>query len=66
LDETITIADLVEEIYLNAFEQFARRPQGLLPGQWFESLIDPSVQALLRSPDEEFENISLARSLMEA
>jgi ribosome-associated translation inhibitor RaiA len=65
LGESVTIADLVEEVYLNAFEQFTRRPQGVLPGQWFESLIDPSVQALLQSPDEEFENISFARSLME-
>jgi hypothetical protein len=39
-----------------------------LPGQRFERLIDPSVQALLQSPDDEFENISIsfAGSLMEA
>jgi hypothetical protein len=65
LGESITISDIVEEIFLNAFDQYARRPKNLLPGQWFESLIDPSVQALLQSPDEEFENISFAKSLTE-
>ena len=64
LGDSITIADIVEEVFLNAFEQFPQRPQEVPPGEWFEGLIDVSVQALLQSPDEEFANISFARSLL--
>lgn len=65
LGDSITIADIVEEVFLNAFEQFAQRREDVPPGEWFEGLIDSSVQALLQSPDEEFANISFARSLLE-
>jgi ribosome-associated translation inhibitor RaiA len=63
LGQDIKIADLVEEVFLNAFEQFANRPHEVPPGDWLQELIDPSVQALLGAPDEEFANISFARSL---
>jgi ribosome-associated translation inhibitor RaiA len=65
LGDSITIADIVEEVFLNAFELFPERPEDVPPGAWFEGLIDSSVQALLQSPDEEFANISFARSLLE-
>ena len=66
LGDNFTISDIVEEIFLNAFEQYPSRPSEVPPGVWFEGLIDPSVQALLQSPDEEFANISFARSLLES
>ncbi len=65
LGETVTISDIVEDVFLNAFDQFSRRPDEVPPGDWLESLIDPSVQALIQSPDEEFANISFARALLE-
>ncbi len=65
LGDSITITDIVEEIFLNAFEQFPERRHDVPPGKWFEGLINSSVQALLQSPDEEFANISFARSLLE-
>lgn len=65
LGQDVKIADLVEEVFLNAFERFPRRPHEVPPGDWLEELIDPSVQALLQTPDEEFANISFARSLRE-
>jgi len=57
-----TIADVVEEVFLTAFETFDDRPQGLRFGDWVDSLIDPAVKQLLRHP-EELESVSLARTL---
>jgi ribosome-associated translation inhibitor RaiA len=61
----LAIGDLVEAVYLNAFEQFTRRPTGLRLSDWLESLMDPSLKALLRYPDRERENASLARTVRE-
>jgi hypothetical protein len=65
LGDTIMVSDVVEEVFLNAFDRFETRSQNVPPGQWFESLIDPSVQALIQSPDEEFARISFARDSLE-
>ena len=62
LDQPISASDIVEEVFLNAFSRFHSRSHDVPPGQWLESLIDPSVQALLQSPDEEFERIRFSRS----
>jgi hypothetical protein len=61
----LRIGDLVEEVYLNAFEQFARRPTDIRLSEWLDRLLNPSLQALLRHPDAERENISMARTLRE-
>lgn len=58
------LADIVEEVFLNAFDRFADRPRNTPPGGWLESLIDPSVQALLQSPDEEYERIQFSKLVM--
>jgi len=61
LGEELTISEIVEEVYLNAFDQFATRPVVRL-GEWLESLIDPSVQLLLKQPDDEKANLSFIQS----
>src|SRR5262249_29491830 len=61
----LLLGDLVEEVYLNAFEGYPRRPTTVRFSEWLEGLIDPSLKALLRHPDEERENISLARTVRE-
>jgi ribosome-associated translation inhibitor RaiA len=66
LGKGLTLADFVEEVFLNAFERYPRRPAGLALGEWLESLIDPSIKALLDHPDEEKQNISFARTVTEA
>jgi ribosome-associated translation inhibitor RaiA len=63
LGKGLTVADFVEEVFLNAFERYQHRPTGMALGEWLESLIDPSVRALLDHPDEEKENISFARTI---
>ena len=65
LGSAVSVSDVVEEVFLNAFEHFAARSHHVSPGDWLESLIDPSIQALLQSPDEEFERISFSRSTFE-
>jgi ribosome-associated translation inhibitor RaiA len=65
IDVRLTIDDVVEEVFLNAFDQYDNR-QGVVPvGEWLESLIDPSVKALMRHPDQELENINWARTVSE-
>lgn len=66
LGATFTLDDLVEEIFLNAFEHFHERPQQMRLGEWLEELIDPSVKALLKNPDIEQENIEAVRTLRES
>jgi len=61
----LAIGDVVEEVYLNAFERFGRRPTEVPFHEWLEELIDLSVRLLLRNPDEEAENASLARTVRE-
>ncbi|MFM8572877.1 MAG: hypothetical protein ACKOAU_14885 [Pirellula sp.] len=62
---SITISDLVEEVFLLAYERFHQRPHDVPPGTWIEGLIDPAVQTLLQSPDEEYANISFSRAILE-
>jgi len=61
----ILIGDLLEEVYLNAFEGYGKRPKDVSLSEWLDSLLDPSLRLLLKYPDEERENASLARTLRE-
>ena len=56
------IADVVEEVFLMAFDQYGRRPKDLLFGDWLERLIDPAVKLLRDHTEEELENIQFVRS----
>lgn len=62
----ITLADLVEEVFLNAFERYDERPGSVRLGNWLEDLIDPSIKLVMEHPDEELENIRFARTLRES
>ncbi|HEY8505870.1 MAG TPA: hypothetical protein VIL46_14900 [Gemmataceae bacterium] len=57
------IADLVEAVFLNAFEGYDGRPRDVRFGRWLETLIDGSLKGLLRNPDEELDNVRFARTL---
>jgi len=65
LGDDFQIDDILEEVYLNAFEQFPKRSHDVPPGDWLTHLIDPSVQTILRSTDDEYANISFVRSSLE-
>ncbi|MEM9586070.1 MAG: hypothetical protein AAGA03_02210 [Planctomycetota bacterium] len=64
-ESAIPASDVVEEVFLNAFDQFDSRSHSVPPGDWLDSLINPSIQALLQKPDEEFEQICYSSSLMQ-
>jgi hypothetical protein len=59
----LAIADVVEAVFLNAFEGYDRRPPKVRFGRWLETLIDGSLKGLLQNPDEELESVSFARTL---
>lgn len=59
----LAIADVVEAVFLNAFEGYDERPGNVRFGRWLETLIDGSLKALLQNPEEELENVSFARTL---
>jgi hypothetical protein len=62
----LRIGDVVEEVFLNAFERFGRRPVEVPLNQWLDELIDPSVKTVLRHPDDVGENASMARTVRDA
>jgi hypothetical protein len=64
--DELRLGDLLEEVYLNAFEQYGDWPTAVPFHQWLEGLIEPSLQEFLRHPDEVRENASMVRSLREA
>jgi ribosome-associated translation inhibitor RaiA len=66
LGDGLLISEVVEEVFLNAFDQYGSRPESLRLGQWLENLIDPSLQSLLRDGGEEKENLSFIQSAKEA
>ncbi|QDT17121.1 hypothetical protein [Alienimonas californiensis] len=65
IGETLPVADIMEEVYLTAYDQFLERPTEMRLGDWLEGLVDPGIRNLLRHPDEEAEEISFARTLRE-
>ncbi len=65
LGSDLSLADIVEEVFLNSFEKYDERPESVRFGQWIEDLIDPSIKAVLRDPVGELENIEFARTMNE-
>ena len=64
--EGLLIGDLVEEVFLNAFERYDERSGDETLRDFLDDLLDPSLQAMLRSPAEERANVRWARSLRTA
>lgn len=64
LGHDLRIGDLVEEVYLTAFETFPDRPTHLRFHEWLDSLLDPALRELLENPDES-EAASFARTVRE-
>ena len=66
LGQRFDLADITEEVFLNAFQRYDEHPREVPFGDWLEKLIDPSVKVLSEDTDEELANISFARSVVEA
>jgi hypothetical protein len=56
------IADLVEEVFLLAFERYPDRPTHLTMHEWLDSLIDPAVKSFWYDPDDR-DAVSFAKTL---
>jgi len=63
IGDDLRLADMVEEVFLNAFERWDDRPREVRLGEWLEQLIDPSVRLLAEHPSRELENIEFVRSI---
>jgi hypothetical protein len=61
----LRLGDVVEEVYLIAFEGFTTRPTNVRLSQWLEGLIEPSLRALMDHSEEEEMAASLARTVRE-
>src|SRR5262245_37188716 len=66
IGKDIKMSDVTEEIFLTAFDQYDKRPEGMPLSDWLANLIDPAVKALMTRTDEELENINLTRTAMSA
>jgi ribosome-associated translation inhibitor RaiA len=64
LGNELLLSEIVEEVFLNAFDRFAERPNPPETlGEWLETLIDPSIRELLDHPETERENLSFLSTL---
>ncbi len=59
------LADIVEEVFLLAFEQFEDKPAELRLGEWLELLIDPALRALVQNREDELTAVGFARTLQQ-
>ena len=62
LGERFTIADVMEETFLMAFDNHDQWHPEMFYGQWIESLIDPALKAIAQDPEGELESISFLQS----
>ncbi len=58
----LSLDDVVEEVFLLAFDRFAQRPHDVPFGTWLEDLIDPAIKALQNHADRELEDINRVRT----
>lgn len=63
IGRTFELSDLVEEVFLLAFERYASRPIHLSMHEWLETLIDPAIKTFWTHPEER-EAASYAQSLV--
>lgn len=58
----ITIADIVEETFMLAFDRYNDWQPEMFFGQWIETLIDPAMKGIAHDPEGELETISFQRT----
>lgn len=62
LKRDFDVLDVMEGIFLSAFENSRHRQAEVPFHAWLEGLIDPTVKAFLRDPYHERENVEMARA----
>jgi ribosome-associated translation inhibitor RaiA len=61
LGKDLNIGDLVEDVFLIAFEEYEYRPKEVRFGEWLGRHIDTAIRAMANHPDEELENVNMVR-----
>lgn len=62
----LTLSDVVEDVFLTAFERADQRPLEMHPGEWLENLIDDVIRSIAHDPEGELRNVSMVRSALAA
>lgn len=57
----LQIDDIVEDVFLDAFEEFEHWPDELRFGEWLGRFIDKAIREFAANPDREIENVRMAR-----
>jgi len=66
LGKDLNISDLVEDVFLIAFEEYENRPKEVRFGEWLGRHIDTAIKAMADHPDEELENVNMVRLARQA
>jgi ribosome-associated translation inhibitor RaiA len=66
LGNGLRIEDLVEDVFLIAFEEYEHRPREIPFGEWLGRHIDTAIKAMAEHPEEEMANVQMARLGREA
>lgn len=66
LGRDLHISDLVEDVFLIAFEEYEYRPKDLRFGEWLGRHIDTAIKAMAEHPEEEMENVNMVRLARQA
>ncbi|HEY7315926.1 MAG TPA: HPF/RaiA family ribosome-associated protein [Gemmataceae bacterium] len=61
LGHGLQIGDIVEDVFLCAFEDYEHRSHGVRFGDWLGRYIDTAIKSIAAHPDQELENINMAR-----
>ena len=66
LGRDLHISDLVEDVFLIAFEEHEKRPKDLRFGEWLGRHIDTAIKAMADHPQEEMDNVNMIRLARQA
>jgi len=62
----ILIGDLIEEVYLLAFEGFTKRSTDIRLSEWLDKLLEPALAAAVKQPDVVRQEASMARTVRDS
>lgn len=61
LGHDLHISDIVEDVFLMAFEEYEYRAKEVRFGEWLGRHIDTAIKAMATHPDDELENVNMVR-----
>jgi ribosome-associated translation inhibitor RaiA len=61
LGRDLNIGDIVEDVFLIAFEEYEYRPKEIRFGEWLGRHIDTAIRAMAEHREDELENVNMVR-----